>query len=66
MDTGFCDGFSKTPQISNFMKIRSVGAVLFHADGQMDRQTDTMKLIVTFCYFANAANKETNKPPLTL
>ena len=26
--------FSKNPQISNLMKIRRVGAELFHADGQ--------------------------------
>jgi len=33
-----------------FVKIRSVGAELFHADGR----TDTTKLIVTFRGFANA------------
>jgi hypothetical protein len=33
------------------MKIRPVGAELFHADGQ----TDTMKLIVAFSNFANAS-----------
>jgi hypothetical protein len=36
----------------NFVKIRPVGAELFHADGrtdgQTDRQTDTTQLIVTF------------------
>ena len=31
--------YSKNTQISNFMKIRAVGAELFHADGRMDRQT---------------------------
>jgi hypothetical protein len=40
------------------MKIRSVQAELFHADGrtdrQTDRQTDTVKLIVTFRNFVNA------------
>jgi len=30
----FLDRFSKNNQISNFMKIRTVGADLFHADGQ--------------------------------
>ena len=34
----------------NFMKIRPVGAVLFHADGR----TDMTKLIVAFRSFANA------------
>ena len=28
------------------MKIRSVGAELFHADGRTDRRTEIMKLIV--------------------
>ena len=28
----------KTTQILNFMKIRPLGAEVFHADGQMDRQ----------------------------
>jgi hypothetical protein len=48
------------------MKIRPVGAELFHADGQKEgrtggrmdrqtgRQTDTTKLIVDLRYFANA------------
>ena len=35
----FLDKFAKYTQISNFMKIRPVGAELFHAEGQMDRQT---------------------------
>jgi hypothetical protein len=34
------------------MKIRPVGAELFHADGQ----TDIMNLVVAFCNFANAPN----------
>jgi hypothetical protein len=48
------DGFSKSPQIWNFMKIRSVGAELFHADGQTDRVT---KLIGAFCTFASTPKK---------
>jgi hypothetical protein len=40
------------------MKIRPVGAELFHADrqteGRTDGQTDVMKLIVAFRNFANA------------
>ena len=32
----FLHSFSKNTQISNFMKIRSVGAVLFHSDGRTD------------------------------
>jgi hypothetical protein len=42
--------FLDSTQISNFMKIRPVGAELFHAD----RQTDMMMLIVAFRNFANA------------
>jgi hypothetical protein len=30
----------KNTQIENFVKIRSVGAELFRADGETDRQTD--------------------------
>ena len=33
------DRFSKNTQISKCVKIRSVGAELFHADRQADRQT---------------------------
>jgi hypothetical protein len=44
------------------MKIRPVGAELFHAEGQMDRRTDgrtadMMKLRVVFCNFENAPKK---------
>ena len=42
--------FSKNTLKSNFMKIRPVGAELFHADGR----TDMTKLIVVFRNFANA------------
>jgi len=45
------DRFSKKTQISNFMKIRPVGAEMFQADGQ----TDMTKLIVAFRNFANAS-----------
>jgi hypothetical protein len=36
------------------MKICSVGAELFIVDGWVNRQTDMMKLIVTFSNFVNA------------
>jgi hypothetical protein len=42
-------------QISNFMKIRPVGAELFHADGQ----TNITKLIIAFRNFANATENVT-------
>ena len=42
--------FFKCTQISNFMKIHMVEAELCH----VDRLTDMMKLIVTFCCSVNA------------
>jgi hypothetical protein len=39
---------------SNFINICPVGAELFRADGQTDRQTDMTKLIVVFRNFSNA------------
>jgi hypothetical protein len=39
------------------MKFRLVGAELFHTEGQ----TDMTKLIVAFCNFANAPNKNEAK-----
>jgi hypothetical protein len=42
------------------MKIRPVGAELFHADGQRDGQTNMTKLIATFHNFANAPKNEQN------
>ena len=35
----FRDRFSKNTQVSNFINVSPVGAKLFQADGQMDRQT---------------------------
>jgi hypothetical protein len=46
----FLTDFSKNPQISNFTKIRPVGAELFHANGR----TDMTKLTVANRNFANA------------
>jgi len=42
--------FGKKPQISYFMKIRAVGAELFHADGQ----TDLFEANTRFSKFMNA------------
>jgi len=47
----FLGRFSKNTQISNFMKIRPVGAELFL---RTDRRTDMKKVIVAFRSFANA------------
>ena len=46
----------KNPQISNFLKILSVGAEWFHADGRTDRRA---KHIVAFHNFANAPKNYT-------
>ena len=48
---------SKNILISNLKKIRTVGAELFHADGQTDRQNMT-KLRVAFHNFTNAPKKQ--------
>jgi hypothetical protein len=44
------------------MKIRPVGAELFHADWQTDipkdEQRDMIKLIIDFCNFANSREKD--------
>ena len=40
------------------MKILSVGARVFLADGQTDGQTDMTKLIVAFRNFANAPKNQ--------
>ena len=50
----FRDRFSKKPQIWSFIKIRPVGAELFHADRGTDRRTDMTKLIFAFRNIANA------------
>jgi len=41
-------GFRKNTQTLNFMKIRLVGAQLFHADKRTDGRADITKLIVAF------------------
>ena len=56
----FLDRFSKEAQISSFIKIRPVGAELFHADGRTDGRTDgqtDMKLTVAFRNLTNAPKK---------
>ena len=54
----FLDRFSKNTQISNLMKIGSLGVELFHADWPTDRQTYIhtymSKLTIAFRNFANA------------
>ena len=40
------------------MKIRPVGAELFHAGGRTDGQTDMTKIVVAFRSFANVHRQE--------
>ena len=53
----FLNRFSKNVQISNFIKIRPVGAELIHADRRTDGRTDMAKLIVAFRNFADTLKK---------
>jgi len=39
----------KDPQMSNFMKIRSVAVELFHADGRKDRHDEGNSHFSKFC-----------------
>jgi hypothetical protein len=44
------------------MKIRSVGAKLFHMDGRTDGQQDMMNLIVTLRNFSKAPKNHKFRP----
>jgi len=44
------------------MKIRLVGAELFHTDGRTDGRRDMTELIVTYRNFANAPKPELVQP----
>ena len=48
------------------MKIRLVGAELFHADGRTDGRLDMTELIVAFRNFANAPKKQLTSHKLFL
>ena len=50
----FSTDFRKNIQISNVMKIRTVGAGLFHANRRMDGRTDMTKLTVSARKFVKA------------
>ena len=40
MKLGFFDIFSKNPQVYSFIKIRPVGAELFHAEREKDKRNE--------------------------
>jgi hypothetical protein len=61
LNSNFLHRFSKNPQISNFVKIRPVGAELFYADEQTDGRRDMTELTVAFRNSANAP-KNTQRP----
>ena len=46
----FSIDFQKNTQISNFMKIRPVGAELFHAGRRTKERTDMTKFIVAIAF----------------
>ena len=46
--------------LSNFMKIRPVGAELFHADGRTDRHDDANRRFSQFCEKRLKAATETS------
>jgi len=47
----------KKIQVKNFMKIPTVEADLFRAEGQVDKQTDIMKLISLFRNISKATQQ---------
>ena len=57
LNSKFVDRFWKNTQMSNFIKIRTVGAEVFHVYGRTEGQTDMTKLVVVLCNFANAPKK---------
>ena len=58
----FLGGFSQKHQMSNLMKIRpwnlSCSLATGQTDWRTDGETDMMKLVVVFCNFAKAPNKD--------
>jgi hypothetical protein len=50
----FWTDFGKNTQLPNLMKIRPVGAEMFHVEAQTDGRTSIINLIVPFRTIANA------------
>ena len=48
-ETWIFDRFWKNPQIPYFMKMRPVGAELFHAEGQTDKHDEANSRFSPFC-----------------
>jgi hypothetical protein len=63
-DLCLLDGFYFRAANRKFHEMRSAGTELFHVDGWTDGRTD-MKLIVAFCYFANAPKSKYLLPNTT-
>ena len=61
MKLALLDRFSKNIQISNFIKIRPVGAQLYHTD----ERTDMTKLKAAFRNFANVPKSHVINTPAT-
>jgi hypothetical protein len=49
MKVEFFDRSSKNTQLSNFMKIHSVGAEFFHTDGRIDGHDEATSRFSLFC-----------------
>jgi hypothetical protein len=49
MKVGFLDRFSKKSQVSSFIKIRSVGVELFHAERRIDGHDEADSRSSQFC-----------------
>jgi hypothetical protein len=62
MKIEFSRQFFENTQIWNLMKIRAVGAELFHGD----RRTDMAKLILALRSFANAPENITHGPKCSI
>jgi hypothetical protein len=49
MKLEFCNYVLENPQLSNFMKIRPMGAEFFHVGGQTEGHYDAKRPFTQFC-----------------